>query len=52
MRPAGMEAFLEVPRASGILGIAFSRGPKDWLSPLVGRDTVLTHIPFGSFFLF
>lgn len=47
---AGMEAFLEVPHASGILDIAFSRGPKDWLSRLVGRDILLIHFSFSLFF--
>lgn len=50
MHAAGMEAFLQVPHAGGILDIAFSRGPKDWLSPLVGRDVLLIYIPFSLFF--
>lgn len=49
---AGMEAFLEVRHAAGVLDIAYARGPKDWLSPLVGRDILLIHIPFSLFFLF
>lgn len=40
------------PTLVGILDMAFSRGPKDWLSPLVGTDILLIHTPFSFFFSF
>lgn len=40
------------PAPVGILDMAFSKGPKDWLSSLVGRDILLIHTPFSFTFLF